>query len=96
MSPIKLEGRLICGDSDEAAAVHRHLHRHVELTRAEAGCLRFDVTPTDDPLVWAVSERFADQKAFDAHQARVRASEWGRATSHIVRDYVVETVADGA
>lgn len=87
MNHITLTGRLVCASSDEAAIVRRHLRRHVELTRAEAGCLRFDVDPTDDPFVWEVSERFVDQPAFDAHQARVRASEWGRVTAHIARDY---------
>ncbi|MGO1399204.1 MAG: putative quinol monooxygenase [Brachybacterium sp.] len=94
MSPVALKGHLVCANSDEAAVVLHHLHRHIELTNAEAGCLRFDVVPTNDPFVWEVSERFVDQEAFDAHQARVRASEWGRATSHITRDYVMEAVTD--
>jgi hypothetical protein len=34
-----------------------------------------------------------DQAAFDSHQARVQASEWGRATAGIERDYVVASVA---
>lgn len=91
MSPVGLKGLLVCANSDEAAVVLHHLPRHIELTNAEAGCLRFDVESTNDPLVWDVSERFVNQEAFDAHQARVRASEWGRATSGIARDYVVET-----
>ena len=92
MSLVQLTGRLVCADDDEAATVRRHLPRHVELTRAETGCLHFEVEPTDDPRVWMVSERFVDQAAFDSHQTRVRASEWGRATSGIRRDYVIETV----
>lgn len=91
MSPVALTGRLICANSDEAAVVLHHLHRHIELTKAEVGCLRFAVEQTNNPLVWEVSERFVDQEAFDAHQARVRASEWGRATSGITREYVIET-----
>lgn len=89
---IRLIGRLVCADSDEMAIVLRHLDRHIELTRAESGCLHFSVEQTGDPLVWAVLERFEDQAAFDSHQARVRASEWGQMTSGIKRDYVV--VAD--
>lgn len=69
----------------------RHLPRHIQLTHAEPGCLSFDVQPTDDPFEWIVAERFADQAAFSAHQARVRASEWGRATAGIERDYVITT-----
>ena len=71
--------------------VRRHLPRHVELTRAEPGCLRFDVESSSDPLVWTVFEEFVDRAAFDAHQARVRSSEWGRETAGIERHYVIES-----
>ncbi|MGO1560911.1 Arginase/agmatinase/formimionoglutamate hydrolase [Actinomycetales bacterium JB111] len=91
MTAVELNGRLMCRDRDEAAIVLRHLPTHIRLSRAEAGCLRFDVEPTDDPLVWTVSERFVDREAFDAHQARVRASDWGQATSAIAREYAVTT-----
>ena len=73
---VELTGRLVCGDLDEAAAVRRHLPEHVALTRAEPGCLRFEVEPTEDPLVWTVSELFVDRAAFEAHQARIRSSPW--------------------
>lgn len=89
MSAIELVGRLICEVDEDVKVVRRHLPRHIELSRAEAGCLHFDVTQTEDPRVWTVSERFVGQAAFDAHQARVRASDWGRATSGIKRDYVI-------
>ncbi|MGW9114554.1 putative quinol monooxygenase [Microbacterium sp. NPDC055683] len=92
---IMLTGRLLCASAEEAGIVSRHLPRHVELTRAEPGCLSFDVTASADPLVWDVSERFADRAAFDAHQARVAASGWGRATAGIRRDYVVRDDPDG-
>lgn len=89
MTTIELTGLLLCENTAQAEVVRRHLPRHVELTRAEEGCLRFEVAESEDPLVWTVAELFADQTAFDAHQARVRASEWGRATTAIPRDYVV-------
>lgn len=87
--PLELAGRLICAHDEEVQLVRRHLPRHIELSRAEAGCLHFDVTQTDDPLVWAVSESFVSQAAFDKHQARVAASDWGRVTAGIKRDYVI-------
>ncbi|WP_292831904.1 antibiotic biosynthesis monooxygenase [Microbacterium sp.] len=86
-------GRLVCPDGDETAIVLRHRDRHVELTRAEPGCRFFRVEPTSDPLVWTVYERFVDEAAFDSHQSRVRASDWGRATASIERDYVIESAA---
>lgn len=61
------------------------------LTRAEAGCIRFDVVSTTDPMVWSVHEVFATQADFDAHQSRTRASAWGQATAGIAREYTVTT-----
>jgi diamine N-acetyltransferase len=87
MSRIHLTGRLICRDDAEAAAVERHLADHVARTRAESGCLRFDVQPTDDPRVWVVEELFADEAAFAQHQQNATAGAWGRATAGIERKY---------
>lgn len=89
---IRLTGRLVCADEDQTRIVREHLLRHAELTRAEDGCLSFEVEATENPLVWDVHEEFADREAFDAHQVRVRSSEWGRVTTAIARDYVVEAV----
>lgn len=89
MSAFELTGLLICEDDDELETVSQHLPRHLEFTRAEAGCLHFEVVQTENPLVWSVAETFTDQLAFDTHRARVRASDWGRATAGIRRDYVI-------
>ena len=84
---VTLTGRLICTTEAEAAGVRAHLPEHIRLTSAEPGCLRFDVVQTDDPLLWQVDETFADRAAFDAHQARTRASRWARETVGIRRDF---------
>jgi quinol monooxygenase YgiN len=90
MTPqVVLSGQLVCASDDEVAVVQQHLPRHIDLTRAEQGCISFDVHQTDDRRVWQVDERFIDDAAFDAHQARVGASEWGRATAGIERRYSV-------
>lgn len=86
---VALTGRLICTTAAEAARVRAHLPEHIRLTRAEPGCLRFDVVETADPLVWQVDETFADRAAFDAHQARTRASRWAQETAGIARDFRV-------
>lgn len=86
MSRIALSGRLICADEIEAEVLKRHLGAHIQASRAEPGCLRFDIAPTDDPLVWQVDELFAGQAAFDAHKARTAASPWAEATRAIRRD----------
>lgn len=91
---ILLSGYLICVNADEADCVEQLLPRHIDLTRAESGCLPFVVDRTDDPLGWRVDERFVDDAAFTFHQQRVLDSEWGRATAGIERRYSV-TVGEG-
>lgn len=87
---VRLSGQLICRDVGEVAIVAQHLPEHVELTRAEPGCVMFEVRQTENPLVWQVDELFDDADAFAAHQDRVAASEWGRATAGIERRYTVD------
>lgn len=91
---IRLRGQLRCMSDDEAAQVRAHRGDHIALTRAEPGCLTFDITDTDDPLTFEVMESFRDRPAFDAHQARTRLSPWFEATRHILRDFVVEELRD--
>jgi quinol monooxygenase YgiN len=86
MAKIALTGRLICGTPENAALVERLLPEHSRLSRAEPGCLSVAVSRTEGPLIWQVAESFADRASFDAHQARTRASLWGRETAHIPRD----------
>lgn len=90
MDTVRLQGRLICRDPQEAALVTAHLPQHIELTRAEPGCISFAVDATDDPRVWNVDEEFEDAASFRAHQARVRDSVWGRATERIERAYTID------
>lgn len=90
---IELAGELICVSPQEADVVRAYLPDHVALTREEEGCVLFEVLPVGGG-VWTVHELFTDMKAFEAHQARVQASEWGRATAAIRRNYDVREVAD--
>lgn len=87
--PLKLTGRLICANEAQAEIVRTYLPEHIRRTRAEPGCEFFEVNPSGDPLVWVLSERFTDRVAFEAHQARTKASDWGRATTGIARDFQI-------
>ena len=86
---IHLTGTLSCAIPEDARLVEYLLPDHIRLSRASAGCLSFSVLPQDDSLTWTVDETFADRAAFQAHQARTVASDWGRATAHIPRSYQI-------
>lgn len=95
MAHVILTGFLICRTLEEADRVAAMLPEHVRLTRAEPGCLAFEVIRSmADPVRFAVREVFASQADFDAHQTRARASAWGRSTKGIPRDYML-TGPDG-
>jgi len=76
---------------ERLAEIRAELADHIRQSRAEPGCLRFEVTEsTEMPGRFMVSEEFTDAAAFAAHQARAKASDWGRVSAGLVRDYMVE------
>lgn len=89
---VRLRGFLRCLSKHDVDLVRRYLPEHLRLTREEPGCISFEVSETDDPLIWRVEELFADRAAFDFHQQRTRASQWFMATSVIPRDYEITTL----
>ncbi len=75
---------------DRLDDVRSALDEHIRLTRAEPGCLRFEVIASITvPGRFDVSEEFEDKAAFETHQARVKSSDWGRITQGIPRDYKI-------
>lgn len=86
---ITVTGQLIAADEDEASLVRQYLPDHIRLSRAEPGCLTFNVVATDDPLIWQLDETFTDQAAFAAHQTRTKASIWFEKTALQKRDFQV-------
>ncbi len=71
-------------------AIRIALQEHIRLTRAEPGCISFNVTENPDhPGRFDVAEDFTDPVAFEAHQARVKASNWGRISAGFPRDYTI-------
>ncbi|MGO3796593.1 MAG: putative quinol monooxygenase [Pauljensenia sp.] len=90
MGEVHLTGELVCSSEREAALVEEYLPAHIALTRAELGCLSFEVTRIGESMIWRVEERFHSEAAFRVHQERVTSSEWGRKTAGITRKYVVE------
>ncbi|CAM3081216.1 GNAT family N-acetyltransferase [Paracoccus nototheniae] len=84
---IALQGRLICHDMGQMMTALDLLPDHQALSRAEPGCLRFDIAQSEDPLIWTLSEIFTDADAFAAHQTRTADSTWGQASTGLTRDF---------
>lgn len=73
------------------AEIREALGDHIRLTRAEDGCIQFEVT--EDPNtagLFYVQETFTDAAAFHHHQDRVAASAWGQISAGLPRDYQIE------
>ncbi|MCG7492123.1 putative quinol monooxygenase [Thalassobius sp. Cn5-15] len=87
---IHLTGAMIC-PPERLEAVRAALPDHIRLTRAEPGCLRFEVTEGSGGR-FEVDELFSDRAAFDAHQARGAASVWAKVTAGLPREYEISEV----
>ena len=93
MPRVHVTGFLICRTLEESDRVAAALPRHIALTRAEPGCRLFEVLRSSaDPCRFAVRETFASPEDFDAHQARTRASDWWKITSHVPRDFKITEI----
>ena len=76
--------------SDCIDAVSIALSDHIALTRAEAGCLSFDVAPCLDVKGrFLVAETFKNRAAFDHHQERTGKSAWAGITKGFSRIYEI-------
>jgi autoinducer 2-degrading protein len=92
MSKIILQGHIVVADTD-LAKVMAELPTHIELTRNEEGCLRFEATQSPEAEnVFYVYEEFTDRVAFEAHQQRVKSSDWGKVAANVQRHYQVTEV----
>lgn len=89
---VHLEGYILV-PSTQIAEIRAALAVHIQTTRNEVGCLRFEVIEdTSRPGRFNVSEDFVDREAFEAHQTRVKASDWGRISAGIPRYYNIKYV----
>lgn len=78
--------------SDRIEAVKAALPEHIALTRAEAGCITFEVVQSETIQGrFIVSEVFVDQASFDVHQVRAKNSSWFKVTQGIPREYTITT-----
>ena len=90
MAKVTLAGFLIAEAMADADRASELLPEHIRLTRAEPGCLSFEVWRShSDPMRFGVHEVFRDRAAFDAHQARTKGSAWATGTQALVREYTI-------
>lgn len=76
--------------ADQLAAVEAGLQTHIDLTRAEAGCVSFDITPSPDiPGRFIVAEVFESEAAFEVHKARTAASDWAAISADCKREFSI-------
>ncbi len=76
--------------AERLAAVEGALPAHIALTRAEAGCISFEVVASATVEGrFMVTEVFVDQAAFEAHQQRTKSSDWFKVTEGIPRAYSI-------
>jgi len=73
---------------EELEIIKNCLSEHIENTLNEDGCLKFEVKQDEtNKCVFHVFEKFIDSDAFNAHQARAKASDWGVMTKNVQRVY---------
>jgi quinol monooxygenase YgiN len=87
MGKVLLTGTMRC-DANEVDAVVSLMAKHERLSQAEAGCLSFELWQDElDPRTFHVTEVFRSETDFESHQERTQASDWGRVTRHMTRDF---------
>ena len=87
MSKVILKGYIVIplNDFDKVLA---ELPNHIKLTRQEEGCLVFKVEQDEkDSCRFNVYEEFESEESFEAHQKRVKASQWALVTKNVQRNY---------
>ena len=86
---IYLAGHISAAEPERAAVI-KALPQHIALSRAEKGCLRFDVSQdSQKPSKFHVFEVFDSENAFKAHQLRSAQSGWAAVSENCQRDYVI-------
>lgn len=89
MGKVILRGHIQVPPGD-LEAVEAELGIHIQLTRAEAGCLVFEIVQDiEDRCRFTVYEEFSDRAFFDHHQSRTQRSKWGEVAANVERHYEI-------
>jgi quinol monooxygenase YgiN len=87
-----LKGYVIVAD-DDLDAINKALPAHIVNTRAEDGCLLFNVTQdVNQKNRFNVHEEFKNKESFLNHQDRVKHSEWGNVSANLEKHYHINQI----
>ena len=90
MKKIILSGYVSVPEVD-LEGVRRALPGHISATRAESGCIVFEVKESElESGRFDVYEEFELMAAFETHQKRIKDSEWGTVSMGATRHYTIE------
>ncbi len=92
MAKVILEGYVLVADSD-LSAIKGTLPKHIQLTRQEEGCLKFEVSQDiENKNRFNVYEEFRSEDAFKFHQQRASQSEWGQVSARLEKHYKTNNI----
>ena len=82
---LSLKRHIIVSD-DDLPRVLKALPKHIALSRAEQGCLIFNVSQdSENANKFYVYEEFIDREALDAHRRRAKRTRWASVTAGVER-----------
>ncbi|MGB0370557.1 MAG: putative quinol monooxygenase [Opitutales bacterium] len=90
---MKVEGHIQFPQGANLQIIKLALDKHIELTRAEPGCILFEVTAHSEIRGrFNVKEEFESKEAFELHQERTQKSEWAEVSNNGLRHYTIHEV----
>ncbi len=77
--------------AEELSSVAEALPTHQDLSRAEPGCLVFEVSRDEaDNCRFHLYEQYDSAEAFEYHKARAASSEWSTISRNVERHLTIE------
>lgn len=87
MAKLTIVARIVAA-SDKVELVRGELEKLVPITRAEAGCLQYDLhQDNDDPAVFLFYENWESRDLWQAHMSAPHLQAYGQATAGAVEAF---------
>lgn len=80
----------IIAHNEKIDLVHNELKKLIDITRAEPGCVQYDLHQNNDnPAHFMFFENWESRELWQAHMSAPHLTEYGRATEGAVEDFVL-------